>query len=385
MKIPAQYRGREQAYFKHCLLEAYLERLFMIIGQHQRTICYVDCFAGPWKSQADDLEDTSIVISLNLICKCREALQKIGKNVQFRALYVEEKPRRFKNLQAYITARPADGTVTNALQGKFHELHQEILDWCGSDSFVFFFIDPTGWKNVVELPTLELLLKRPNSEFLINFMYDFLSRTVPQPEFQEDMERIFGLVPDTEGMTPKEREAYLLELYRNNLMSISPASDGQPRTVCVPVLYPTKDRTLYNLVYLTHHPKGIVVFMEASEKLEFWQQAIRAEAKQDKREQRSKQIEMFSAEEQANGKRIDRDLTEVKKYWLTLLSTEPSRFGIRELADMLENTKWFPMDFQGAFAELAKEGKVRNLDAKRARPVNVVNFDKNEALVRVEP
>ncbi|KAF0220195.1 MAG: hypothetical protein FD174_1434 [Geobacteraceae bacterium] len=48
MEIPAQYRGREQAYFKHCLLEAYLERLFMIVGQHQRTICYVDCFAGPW-------------------------------------------------------------------------------------------------------------------------------------------------------------------------------------------------------------------------------------------------------------------------------------------------------------------------------------------------
>ena len=37
MEIPAQYRGREQAYFKHCLLEAYLERLFMIVGQHQRT------------------------------------------------------------------------------------------------------------------------------------------------------------------------------------------------------------------------------------------------------------------------------------------------------------------------------------------------------------
>lgn len=58
MKVPEQYKGREQSYFKHRLLEAYLERLFMIIGQHQPIICYVDCFAGPWSSQTDDLNDT---------------------------------------------------------------------------------------------------------------------------------------------------------------------------------------------------------------------------------------------------------------------------------------------------------------------------------------
>jgi three-Cys-motif partner protein len=130
MEIPAQYIGREQAYFKHCLLEAYLERLFMIVGQHQRTICYVDCFAGPWKSQDDDLADTSIAISLNIINKCREALRKIGKDVQFRALFVEKKPRRFKKLQEYLAARPVDGTATHALHGMFHELRLEILAWC---------------------------------------------------------------------------------------------------------------------------------------------------------------------------------------------------------------------------------------------------------------
>lgn len=56
MEIPSQYRGREQACFKHCLLVAYLERLFMIVGPRQRTICYVDCFAGPWQLQAHGLK-----------------------------------------------------------------------------------------------------------------------------------------------------------------------------------------------------------------------------------------------------------------------------------------------------------------------------------------
>lgn len=385
MEIPAQYKGREQAYFKHQLLEAYLERLFMIVGQHHRTICYVDCFAGPWKSQADDLEDTSIVISLNLINRCREALQKLNPQIQFRALYIEEKPKRFKNLQAYLATRPDDGTVTHALQGKFHDLRQDILSWCGADSFVFFFIDPTGWKNVVELPTLEPLLKRPNSEFLINFMYDFLSRTVPQPEFQADMESIFGVLPNTNGMSPEERETYLVSLYRNNIKQVTPGGKEQPRTACVKVLKPTHDRTLYHLVYLTRHPKGIVEFMEASEKLDIVQKKVRALAKQDERVAKKKQMELFSADEHVTDERDDLDLSEVKECWLNRLTTDPKHFGIRELADMLENTEWFPGDFQKAFAELAKEGKVQNLDAKRIRPVNAVNFEKNEALMRIQP
>ena len=49
MEIPAEYRGREQAYIKHTLLETYLFKLFMIIGQSLPTVSYVDCLAGPWQ------------------------------------------------------------------------------------------------------------------------------------------------------------------------------------------------------------------------------------------------------------------------------------------------------------------------------------------------
>jgi three-Cys-motif partner protein len=377
MEIPSPYRGREQAYFKHCLLGAYLERLFMIVGQRQRTICYVDCFAGPWQSQADDLKDTSIVISLNLINRCREALRKLNSDVQFRALYIEEKPRRFKTLQSYLSTRPTDGTTTQALQGKFHELRQEILDWCGPDSLAFFFIDPTGWKNVVELQTLEPLLKRPNSEVLINFMYDFLSRTVPQPEFQEDMRRIFGVVPDTQGMSPEEREAHLISLYRSNLKQVTPGGRELPRTACVKVQKPTRDRTLYHLVYLTRHPKGIVEFMEASEKLDLVQKKVRALAKQDERVEKKKQLEMFSADEHITDDRVDMDLSGVKAYWLNRLTTEPKRFGTREIADMLEETEWFPGDFQRAFGELERDGQVKNFNAEKKRRSKFVHFDAN--------
>ena len=385
MEIPDGYKGREQAYFKHRLLETYLERLFMIVGHHRKTICYVDCFAGPWQEKGTDLEDTSIARSLNIIKNCRIGLA--GKKIypKFRALYVEKSTKSFRILEDYLASRKGDSIDAHAMNGSFHDLRDQILSWCGTDSFVFFFIDPSGWKKAVEIPTLAPLLKRPNSEFLITFMYDFLSRTFPQPGFQEDMQDIFGIVRDTRGMLPVQREAYLISLYRNNLKKILPASGGQPRTACVKVLKPTKDRTLYHLVYLTRHPKGIVVFMEASEKLELVQKKARALAKQDARVQRSKQFEVFQADKLVSENEEEHDLTGVKEYWLTCLSSERKHFGISEFALMLEETEWFPGDLQKAFGELVKEGKVRNLDAKRARPVKAVNFEKGETLERVQP
>ncbi len=47
----------------------------------------------------------------------------------------------------------------------------------------FSFIDPTGWKNVVEIDTLLPLLQRRHSEYLINFMFDFILRAHNQELF----------------------------------------------------------------------------------------------------------------------------------------------------------------------------------------------------------
>ncbi len=379
------YKGREQTYFKHRLLEAYLERLFMIVGQHAPSICYVDCFAGPWEEQGEDLGDTSIAKSLDIIKKCRSGLSRMGKNVRFRALFIEQNSKSFQKLEDYLSGRKHEGTETKALNGSFHELIPEILDWCAPRDFVFFFVDPKGWKNDVERPTLTPLLRRPNSEFLINFMYGFLSRFVSDAKLQEDMRRIFGIVPDVRDMTPDQRETFLLSLYRNNLKQVLPVDGRKPRTASVKVLNPIKDRTLYHLVYLTRHHLGIVKFMEASEHLDWVQKKARAAAKQDARVQRSKQMEMFPAADQVRPEREDRDLAGVEEYWLSRLKFTPERYGMEELADMLEETGWFESDFQKAFGELARKGLVQNLDGTPKRRSKFVYFKDGEQLVKVTP
>jgi three-Cys-motif partner protein len=144
VEILDAYRGREQAYFKHRLLEAYLERLFMIIGHHQKTICYVDCFAGPWQERGDDLKDTSIATSLNIIEKCRDGFAGKRNCPKFRALFIEKEAKPYQKLNDYLACRKWKGIEAEAKRGSFYDLREDILSWCEPGSFVFFFIDPTG-------------------------------------------------------------------------------------------------------------------------------------------------------------------------------------------------------------------------------------------------
>ncbi|MBI1891286.1 MAG: hypothetical protein HYS18_11600 [Burkholderiales bacterium] len=98
--IPPPYKGREQAFIKHLLLERYLERLLRIVGWSAaqlgyKEIVFVDCFAGPWQDESDDLSSTSIGISLSLLSKVHKDLDAKNKSVRFRAVFVEKITRRF--------------------------------------------------------------------------------------------------------------------------------------------------------------------------------------------------------------------------------------------------------------------------------------------------
>jgi three-Cys-motif partner protein len=361
---PEDYIGREQTFIKHTLLRAYLERLFMIISRYEEKISYVDCFAGPWQEGSDELRDTSIVISLNIMQKCQEWLQKRDINVKFRALYIEKDKESFERLESFLAKKEWSEVDAKPLHGEFHELRDDILKWCGEKDFTFFFIDPTGWKRAVEIPTLRPLLQRHNSEFLITFMLDFLRRFHNQSELEEQMKEIFGEIMDTSEMTPEQKETYFLRKYREHLKSAQLETGRNLRSAYAKILHPLKDRTMYDMVYLTQHPLGIVVFMEESGKLEYIQKNSRAQAQQTQRIGRTGQQEFSLKSTNIEYDEENFRLSEVKDYWLSKLSYEPKQFGVEALADMIEETDWFISDFQIAFKELLDEGKVENIDAK---------------------
>lgn len=370
--LPDAYRGREQAYVKHCLLEAYLEKLFLIVGMSAerlgiRELCYVDCFAGPWGDESEALESTSIAVSLRVLSRCRQALENQGIKLWFRALYIERDPKAFARLKRYLDERKKDGIDAESLEGDFVELRPAIIEWASRDSFAFFFIDPTAWRPV-SIRVLEPLLERPLSEFLINFMYDFVNRTMSMPDYQRQIEELLGEEPDVGHLHGTEREMALLDIYRRNLKRSVPAETKSPaRSAYVRVLDPEKNRPKYHLVYLTSHPRGIVEFMAISEKLDLIQKRVRAATQQRQRIAKTGIGELFGSDEHVRDEDGHASLEEVERYWIEQLSEEPRRFGYAEFAAMLEETDWFPGDFQRALGNLIESGRVHNLDAAKKR------------------
>ena len=379
--VPDGYQGRELALIKHTLLESYLEKLFMIIGMSSARlgiteICYVDCFAGPWADESEDLSGTSIGVSLQILDRCRQALGRRGVSVRFRALYIEKDKAAFARLKHHIDERTPSGIRAEAREGDFVDLREKILEWCGNGPFVFFFVDPTGWKEV-GVGVLQPLLQRPRSEFLINFMYDFVNRTASMSDWKEEIASLLGEAVDLGNLSGPEREKLLLNTYRKNLKRHMVA-DGKwvARSAYVRVLDRKKERPKYHLVYLTSHPRGSIAFMEISEELDLVQKQVRASTKEHARAEKSGMEDMFGAAGYINAEQGHANLVEVEQYWLKYLAGSTKRVGEEEFANLLEKTDWFPGDFQRALGTLINAGKVQNLDAPRKRPKKPLHWKK---------
>lgn len=386
---PDIYEGREQALIKHTLLKSYLEKLVLIIGMSAKQarraeICYVDCFAGPWGSPDASLEGTSISLSLKTLDSCKEKLASLNVDARMRALYIERDKVAFQRLSDFLQNGAPTTIEHDCRHGDFVDLREEILEWCGTDAFVFFFIDPTGWKDV-GIDIVRPLLNRPRSEFLINFAYNFINRTASMKEWQDAMARLLGRSVDLMGLTPVEREEALVNAYRESLKQNVPASRRgyHARTAYVSVLDPLRRRTKYHLIYLTSHPTGIVEFMAISEKVGIVQARVRATKQFDAKEKKSGIADMFSADaiEDAGDERSNPE--EVDTYWCQYLADGERRIATAEFADILEETNWLPSELQASLVRLIKTGVVRNLDAdaskRRKKPLH---FEKSGERLR---
>jgi three-Cys-motif partner protein len=390
--VPSIYDGREQAWIKHTLLESYLEKLLLIIGMSARAqgkveICYVDCFAGPWGDDSAQMEGTSIAISMRTMAVCKQKLAKLGVDATMRALYIELDKRAFGRLSDYLKKATPAGVVAECREGDFLALRQGILKWCGNTAFAFFFIDPKGWKTV-GVPNLRTLLARPRSEFLINFMYDFINRTAAMREWQveiaEFLDQPIEVVQGLVGAAPSIRETALLSTYREGLKNALPPQRARfgPRTAYVRVMDRDRERAKYHLVYLTTHPVGIIEFMQISQDVELIQKRVRIAKKVEIRQQQSKMEDMFAEtyddlvddDEQTSPDVVD-------QFWLGYLSANPKVIDEDAFADILEQLGWTPNDLQTSLARLIKAGKVSNLNATNFRPKHPLHYEKKERLV----
>jgi three-Cys-motif partner protein len=137
VRVPDEYKGREQSLLKHRVLEEYLVAWGLKLGsvaQRRRVrLCYVDGFAGPWKAQSTTLEDTSIAIGLRALEAAAKTWAERGAKIEVDAAFVEKDAVAFGELDRYLKAR-GGGVRTLARHGEFGAMVPDLQTWLGSDA-----------------------------------------------------------------------------------------------------------------------------------------------------------------------------------------------------------------------------------------------------------
>jgi len=384
----ARYEDREHSLVKHTILASYLERCLMIIGQRWNKIAYIDCFAGPWKSSTDDLSDTSPGIAIRLMAACQAQLrEKLQRHVQIRSIFVESDTERADLLDAHVEHAPSNIVRPEIWRTSFEEAIPGILRWLQPDEFAFVFVDPFGWKGVIEPAVLAPFLRRTHTELLINFMWNFINLATGLPEQEANLTAVFNGEEWRDAMAQggeaKQRE--LMRLYRRKLVDVCNGQGGERlRTAMLPVEYINKKKVIFYLVYATHNATGLAVFWEEAEKTAQQQTRLKLQHRLDKRAEKLGQGDFFNADDHEDEPTIPS--YNLKLAWLRRLPEVGDTLIVDmiAMADLIEETDGLLSELQAALGELIKDGIVENTHAKRPRTVNVVNFRKSEVLRRLK-
>ena len=222
MRVPPEYQGREQSLLKHRVLHEYLLGWGLKLGSVARgrraRLCYVDGFAGPWKAQSAELDDTSIAIGLNALEEAAQTWREHGVHIDIEAAFVEKDDTAFGDLDRYLKRRT--GTVkTFARHGEFGNFVPELQRWLGQDAGLIF-VDPTGWKGAAMRFIAPLVKGSRPRDVLVNVMFDHINRFKDDPRtfLREQMRDFFGL-GDSE-LPDRLDEEQLFSLYRTKLKKL---------------------------------------------------------------------------------------------------------------------------------------------------------------------
>ncbi|MBD8546031.1 three-Cys-motif partner protein TcmP [Sphingomonas sp. CFBP 8760] len=295
----ANYGGREQAYVKHHFLADYVKKLVFKVASH-RDVVYVDGFSGPWKDQGENFEDTSFGIALEALRGAKQAWARLGRgDRKMTALLVEKDPNAHARLQEIIPRYP-DITI-QTFNDDFGKVVPDLIAAIPDDAFSFVLMDPKGWK--IDMRSVAPLLRRPNCEVVFNFMFTMInwSASMPNAAIQAALE---ALMPATDwrcrlddldimtGETVAEaRKRVLVTAISDAVKGLG----GYPYVMETPVLFPTKDRTFYSLIYATRSTKGIEVFRDCQHATLKAQDQMRADLQTTRRDDLFGSQDMFGS------------------------------------------------------------------------------------------
>ena len=256
----ANYANREQAYIKHTFLDKYIPALVGRIASRFDDFVYIDGFAGPWKSVAGEtFNDTSFGIALKHMSDQKAFWIDRGRDVRMRAFLVEQDAVAFRQLIQAVRQFPS--IEIEPLNGRMEDYATEIVAKISQKAFSFCLIDPKGFP---QIEALLPLLARPNSETLVNFMFDFANRFAGTDLISALNDWLSATIGDSSS---QEEIMNLVGIEREEKIEWLAAESLRVRSnyTYAPVISVDKvqqNRTLYKLIFLTRHVKGLEVFRD---------------------------------------------------------------------------------------------------------------------------
>ena len=201
---------------KHLVLRRYLDAWLPILGSWKQRILFVDGFAGPGEYLGG--EDGSPVIAMKALIE--HGNQHVIKS-QVLFYFIEDDEDRAEHLDGLVhVLRPELPAKAKAevIQGKFDESMNDVLDQLDEQrkkmAPAFVMIDPFG---VSETPmsVIRRVFENPRCEVYVSFMYENMHRFLGSPEFEKNLDALFGTGRWREGleMNGDERKTFLYGLY----------------------------------------------------------------------------------------------------------------------------------------------------------------------------
>jgi len=278
------YREREQTEVKHRCLERYLQAAVPILGSWSDDIVYVDCCAGPWKANGDNLEDTSFSRAVEVLKVAKQELARRGRRPSFRCLLIEKDDEAYAQLEEYAKKQTEVEVVPEHWDFTQHMDHIVRFVKRAKNSFPFVFIDPKGYE-LACIDVIAPLLRLHPGEVLINLMTSFIRRFIG--EDVKPLHRLVGAesLERIRAISGPEQEQEIVRAYCEQVRT---AGDFY---VCdIPVMKPDQDDFHYYLIYATRSLKGVEEFKATERAVVPFMHETRAEAQEYRGFQRTGQF-----------------------------------------------------------------------------------------------
>ncbi len=245
---------QEQTELKHKVIGDYFDKWVKILGVgFGGKINYVDGFAGlgAYKKE-DEIFYGSPIIASEVI----EKNLKFIKSVQM--ILIDKDEKVLSNLKNVFVSKNLLNRPYLNVQFIHEDFNKAMVEYLENGKLnyapTFAFIDPFGFE-AVHFDTIKRIMQNNNrSEFVINFMFNAVSRFLRREDLTETFNRFFGTNDWKETTSNVEnREEILVNYYVSRLKEIS--------KIVVPyrLRFPDKNRTYYYLIHLTNHPLGATI------------------------------------------------------------------------------------------------------------------------------